>query len=565
MRLELKMSHIMRGFLLILLVIVIGVVFYLDLFSLGYIRSAEIEKEGILLGNMVRIWDNTLENNQIFIDNYMSSNKSTVALNTARTQESTLYAMQDIRTDLHEYSMLNYGMQEIFFYSGKVGDDGYLTSYRNKGDRTRMMKIQIREVIDMCVEHNNVGIWSVENWNGQNFLIYIVERNGDYMGCWASLDYLLEELTRNGSQVQESEACRFFISNFDGECLTSGYLEGETVDLWTQNYTDGENNVQYIQVVKFTEVLPINFVEHIEMSSMEAGVIYVRNIMILIGIALVLSIAVWSGILEHILYRPIRNLMANMSQFSEGNLDTRIDEKSRLREIHLLYKSFNDMAHEIQNLKIALYEKEINEQKTKLEYLQIQIHPHFLVNGLNSIRAMIDMNKEIPAKKMCSYLADYYRYQYQGGSGLLPLQNEIEHVETYINIQKMRHSNKVEFYCEVDDSSKLTLVPPILILTFVGNSFKYGMNLKNFKHIIFLTITDQGDSTHICVRDEGAGFSEAVLEQIQADIPIVQQGRVCIGIQNAFNRLKLFYGDKSSYRAYNDNGAVVEIEIPTRL
>ena len=129
----------------------------------------------------------------------------------------------------------------------------------------------------------------------------------------------------------------------------------------------------------------------------------------------------------------------------------------------------------------------------------------------------------------------------------------------------MRHPNKVEFFCEVDDISRMTLIPPILILTFVGNSFKYGMNLSNYKNIIYLDIKDKGDSTHICIRDEGAGFSDEVLAEIENSAPIVQKERVCIGIQNAFNRLKLFYADKAKYRAYNDNGAVVEIDIPTQL
>jgi len=162
MKFEWKMSQLIKIFLVALLVIVIGVVFYLNSFALGYIRSGEIEKEEILLGNMVHIWDNTLQNNEIFIDNYMASSKTIVALNSAKTPENTLYALQDIRTDLYEFSAMNFGMQEIFFYSGKAGEDGYLASYRNASNRSVMMKTQIREIIDMCEASNNVGIWSIE-------------------------------------------------------------------------------------------------------------------------------------------------------------------------------------------------------------------------------------------------------------------------------------------------------------------------------------------------------------------------------------------------------------------
>lgn len=564
MKRELKMSHLFKVFLVTLLIMVIGIVLYLNTFALRQMRSKEVEKEQILLGNMVRIWDLTLTNNKIYIDNYMVTNKSIVSLRMEKNPQNMIFALQDIQSDLNEYSLLDYGMQEIFFYSGKAGEDGYLASYQNSDDRSTMMKTQIRQVIDLCEAHGTIGTWALEQWNGKNYLVYVLERNGDYMGCWATLDSMLADLTPEITKNQGDY--HFFISNMEGLCLTNGYLQGQTVDLKQQTfYTEDESHVKYLQVSTTSELVPIHFVEHVEAGSMEEGMLKARNIMIFVAILLVISLAIWSTVLEYVLYRPIRALMANMSQISEGDFSVRIREKSRLKEIRLLYNSFNEMAHEIQNLKIAIYEKEINEQKAKLEYLQLQIHPHFLVNGLNSISAMIDMNKVIPAKEMCGYLADYYRYQYMNGNGLIPLQNELEHVDTYMNIQKMRHPNKVEYHCDVDPSCGMTLIPPILILTFVGNSFKYGMNMQNYKNVIYLTVKKTEGSTIIRIRDEGMGFPETVLEQIEKDEQIMQKDRVCIGIQNAFRRLKLFYRENVKYRVYNENGAVVEIEIPSQL
>ena len=559
MKLELKVSHLIKVFLIALLVVVIGVVIYLNSVALKYMRSREMEKEQILLSNVVRMWDSTLTNNKIYIDNYMSTSKAITSLNSSRTKANSIYALLDISVDLNEYAMLNYGMEEIFFYSSKEGDGGYVSSYRNSSTRNYMMKTRVRQVIDLSLAQDTIGTWFVATWDDKQHLVYIVERNGNYMGCWASLDYMLEELTQD--TAKEDGMYHLFLADLDGKCLTDGYFQDEAVDLTEQDYYDAESNERYLQVSKVSDMVPIIFVEHVDVGAMEASVVQARNIMIIVSIVLVCSLALWSSILEYVLYRPIRNLMVKMGQISEGDFETRIMDKSRLREIRLLYKSFNDMAQELRNLKIAIYEKEINEQKAKLEYLQVQIHPHFLVNGLNSISAMIDMNKVLPAKEMCGYLANYYRYQYKNVNGLIPLQSELEHVETYINIQKMRHPNKVEYYCDVDENSDVVLIPPILLLTFVGNSFKYGMNLSNYKNIIRLTVKNKEGYTLIRISDEGPGFSDEVLEQIQKDEQIVQKGRVCIGIQNAFNRLKLFYGEHTKYRVYNDHGAVVEIEI----
>ena len=70
------------------------------------------------------------------------------------------------------------------------------------------------------------------------------------------------------------------------------------------------------------------------------------------------------------------------------------------------------------------------------------------------------------------------------------------------------------------------------------------------------------DGTLIEIRDHGPGFTDEVLQLLQNEEPIIQKGRECIGMRNAIVRLKLLYNGKASFRAYNDEGAVVEIVIP---
>ena len=90
---------------------------------------------------------------------------------------------------------------------------------------------------------------------------------------------------------------------------------------------------------------------------------------------------------------------------SEGNFETKITAATNLREIRILNNTFNKMVDEIKHLKIAIYEDQLREQKVRLQYLQMQIRPHFLVNALNSVCSMIDMKNEAGAREMCRYLA----------------------------------------------------------------------------------------------------------------------------------------------------------------
>ena len=142
----------------------------------------------------------------------------------------------------------------------------------------------------------------------------------------------------------------------------------------------------------------------------------------------------FSGFLEYFLYQPIRRLIEKMMQIAEGQFENKIEDTSHLREIQVLNETFNQMVDEIKNLKIEIYEDEIREQKIRLQYLQMQIRPHFLVNALNSVRTMIDMKWEDSAVEMCCYLADYFRALSRNNIDMVIISEELKQVETYVNI-----------------------------------------------------------------------------------------------------------------------------------
>ena len=552
-----KMSQLVRFCLIMLIAIFVGVVIYLNVFVLEQIRKQEAAKEEDMLTNMVNVWDSLIENNTIFIENFVANNDATVKLAMAKTHEDEVYALQEIKSTLTEYSYLNNGMDEFFFYSEKIGKDGYLTN--NRSIRISDMgtaKERINKIIEVFHKADKMRTWLLLQIEGRNYLAYLSEKNGNYVGCWCQVDKFLQMAAET-----DLDTSHVFAVDEQGISRTDSYLEGMQIDLENNRYEDQETGEKYWQISKKSNLVAIWFVEHVVMTEAEHAIIQSRNIMVIACIILAMILILFSGFLEYFLYQPIRRLIEKMMQIAEGQFENKIEDTSHLREIQVLNETFNQMVDEIKNLKIEIYEDEIREQKIRLQYLQMQIRPHFLVNALNSVRTMIDMKREDSAVEMCCYLADYFRALSRNNIDMVIISEELKQVETYVNIQKMRRPGKIFFECSIDEDCNFYLIPPILLLTFVENSLKYGIDdMKNENHIQ-IVVTKEESILLIMISDNGPGFSDEVLTCIKEKRNIIQNDRECLGIRNVMARLQLFYPDKVQVDIYNDDGAVVEIHI----
>ncbi len=555
---EIRMSRLVRMYCILLLLVFLGVVVYLNVFALNKIREQERVREQDTLGNLVLMWDNMLENNTIFIENFMANNPDMAMLGIAKTHEDQIYAIQELKSTLDEYALLNYGMNELFFYSEALGDNGYLTSYRYNTELSgNTSKERIREIISIYKNEGTMRKWIIDKVGGQNYLIYLTEKGGNYAGCWCSISYLIRQV------VQEDLAFRsYFIVDEDRISRTDNYLDGQGIDLDATDWYSPEDHTRYRQISKKSNLINMYYVEHIEKSAEEESILRVRNVMVLMSVILGSLLVLFSGYLEYFMYRPIRGLVSRMLLISEGNFESKITDNTSLREIRILNQTFNKMVDEIKTLKIAIYEDELREQKVRLQYLQMQIRPHFLVNALNSVCSMIDMKNEAGAREMCRYLAQYFRFLYNKNTNMIVITEELEHVETYVRIQEMRRPGRIVFDYTIEDECRVCLVPPLLLHTFVENSIKYGIDMERQINTIAIQVTKTASMAQIIIRDCGPGFPLEVLDCIHQISPIIRDGRECVGIHNVFARLRLFYGDGVEMTAYNDNGAVVKIKIP---
>lgn len=215
-------------------------------------------------------------------------------------------------------------------------------------------------------------------------------------------------------------------------------------------------------------------------------------------------------------------------------------------------------------------EEERERNQAQLQFLQIQSNPHFLNNCLSLVRNLIVLDRSREAEEVILKLGRFTR-RFINSQAEIPLEQEFDYVKIYYELQKIRYEERLDLVVEVsedvrsDDNMKKILVPVMSIQTFVENSIKHQMKLKDTLYILVRIYMAKNRQVVMEIRDNGKGFSNEVLEQLKNNQPIVDEnGMRHIGIQNLIQRMMILYGEEASISFENDNGAIVTICIPEK-
>ena len=302
------------------------------------------------------------------------------------------------------------------------------------------------------------------------------------------------------------------------------------------------------------------------------GVSYVdelvnRNVNDMIRLSCLLAVVVLgaalltSWLLFRFLGRPLRGLASAMESFESDADHFAYKPVGGTREVQELSDSFEHMVLRIQELMTTVREEEINLRKTELKALQAQINPHFLYNTLDSIAWMCEQGRNADAVKMVHALARLFRISISRGHELIPIAKEIEHAESYLQIQMYRYKNQFTYTFDVDPDclgyycNKITLQP------IIENSINHGLDLMVDEGRIDVLVRQDGDDIVFSVRDNGVGMSEEQIEAIMQHGPTDRTG---IGIKNVNDRLKIYFGKSYGLHITSepDIGTCVEIRMP---
>lgn len=249
------------------------------------------------------------------------------------------------------------------------------------------------------------------------------------------------------------------------------------------------------------------------------------------------------------------SLIFKMEEFSKNELsipDSSNDYQERLDEIGTLHQQFHLMMKRIQTLVNKNYVNEILKQDAQLKALEAQINPHFLYNTLESInwRAKTSGNEKI--SEMAESLGTLLRATLSNKNSLVTLSYELELVNCYMTIQKLRFEEELDYQLFTDPDIDHAVIPPLTIQPLVENAIHYGMeDMMDMCHIL-IHITKSGNQLIVKVQNDGSVMEENLLERLKNKE--IKANGFGIGILNIDRRIKLLFGEEYGLTFSNEDG-----------
>lgn len=217
---------------------------------------------------------------------------------------------------------------------------------------------------------------------------------------------------------------------------------------------------------------------------------------------------------------------------------------------YFLSQRIEQLDAEVKQRRMNEMESEKRQMEAQLKMLQAQIEPHFLFNTLANVSSLIDTDPAL-SKKLLERLNDWLRIALvRARSDTATLGDELEMLENYLQILKVRFGERLHWDTDVDGEARSMVFPPMLLQPLVENAVRHGIEPKIGGGSIGIRSILSEDSLRIEVRDTGVG--------------LLNKDGVGAGLANVRARLATLFGDKGRLSIHDDRtgGVVAILELP---
>lgn len=285
-------------------------------------------------------------------------------------------------------------------------------------------------------------------------------------------------------------------------------------------------------------------------------------IVFLLFLALFLSLILAHRMTRYVL-RDFDILIQKMELFSRG-LElppAEVDYSCRTDEISRLHQHFDTMVQRIQELIRKNYINEILSRDSRLKALEAQINPHFLYNTLETINWRAKAAGDGIISQMAESLGALLRASLSIKKPLATFSYELELVESYMTIQKIRFEDRLAYQVHVDEMAIQGLIPPLTLQPLIENAIHYGMEEMTEVCHIYLEAQVEDNILFVRVKNEGSYFEEDLLDKLRSKQR--KPHGFGIGLLNIDQRIKLLFGTEYGLSFYNEKHmAVAAICLP---
>lgn len=290
------------------------------------------------------------------------------------------------------------------------------------------------------------------------------------------------------------------------------------------------------------------------------------GMLVLIYLICILAAFMIATLLSRSLTNRLSTVIDQMTKCRLG-LPAALPDSDTQDEIGELVDSYNYMSHMIQSLVEEQARAAEDLRIAEFNSLQAQMNPHFLYNTMDMINWLSKQGRSQEVTLAIQKLSRFYKLTLSRKQSLSTIQDELEHVSIYVELQNMRFDDNIEFIVDMPDSLMEHAIPKLTFQPVVENSILHGIMEKEEKEgtIVLTGWKDDTDTIVILISDNGVGIPPEKLENILSGKNIAAgSSGTNIAVYNTHRRLQLIYGPEYGlkYSSTPNVGTEVEIRIP---
>ncbi|WP_310603369.1 sensor histidine kinase [Anaerosporobacter sp.] len=288
----------------------------------------------------------------------------------------------------------------------------------------------------------------------------------------------------------------------------------------------------------------------------------IRKVAVVMFTLAVVVVFLIASFISRTVTKPIRLLAKSMDEAIENNMEVVFETKYE-DEIAYLGNKFSELMHRVSTLltEVKSIEKQKNVEQQKA--LQAQINPHFLYNTLDMVYWLAKMERQDNIANIIADLADFFRLSLNKGEDITTVKKETEHVQKYLEIQRVRMDEKFDYEITIDSNVEESNVPKLILQPFVENTLIHGFQSVNYQGKIRISVIREEEDIIFFIEDNGIGMDKDLLETLN-DSRQIERGEHGYAIGNVRERIYLYSGNKHNiaFDTSVEQGTRVQIRFP---
>ena len=374
------------------------------------------------------------------------------------------------------------------------------------------------------------------------------------------------------SYIKESyrfELLKNMCYSYDELCQELYHLE-----VTHQSYEKGYETLQrYDKLIALTSSDYYKMIT-ISMQDEKASLDMIKQMIEFLSVSLLVIVLGWLIYfifdMVHSLMKPLNQILLNIQKVKEGTYDLRKISSTSL-EMEQLCVALNEMAKQVElnieherdraRLKEALLVTENENLKkdellvqSELKMLQNQINPHFLFNTLNMINRLVMTKQNEVASQMILHSSQLLRYGLEMQNRISTISLEIQAIRSYIEIQKLRVSDRIDFILNINDEEEIggTSIPGMILQPLVENAMKHGLCDCLEDGEVEIYIAKEQDGVLIMVSDNGKGMPQEAIDKKLELYKKSDYNELHFGLYNVIRRLQAYYKNRVEIQIVTD-------------